>query len=174
MGSVPVVELFVLAQGVPEMAFVPEQTAVEKLAAAGLHPPFHDRVHPRHPDTGKHSPDAGLGQDLIHERRELPIPVTDQKAGPATGVFQIHHQIPDGLGNPVPGRVCGGAEYAHASGDVFDDGQDVLTLPIKGDGLDKVAGQQGLGLGAQEVGPGGGRPLGCRNDALLFEDLSDR
>lgn len=29
MGSVPVVKLFVLAQGVPEMAFVPQQAAVE-------------------------------------------------------------------------------------------------------------------------------------------------
>jgi hypothetical protein len=34
VGSVPVAEAFVLAQGVQEMAFVPEQTAVEKLAAA--------------------------------------------------------------------------------------------------------------------------------------------
>ncbi|MEV6035776.1 hypothetical protein AB0L65_31775 [Nonomuraea sp. NPDC052116] len=31
MGSVPVVELFVLAQGVPQVAFVPQQAAVEKL-----------------------------------------------------------------------------------------------------------------------------------------------
>jgi hypothetical protein len=72
VGSVPVAEAFVLAQGVQEMAFVPEQTAVEKLAAARPHPPFHDRVPPRHPDTGEHGLDAGLGQDLLHERREFP------------------------------------------------------------------------------------------------------
>ncbi|MDP9847578.1 hypothetical protein J2853_006789 [Streptosporangium lutulentum] len=29
VGAVPVVELFVLAQGVPEVAFVPQQAAIE-------------------------------------------------------------------------------------------------------------------------------------------------
>ncbi|MEV4020040.1 hypothetical protein AB0J35_57155 [Nonomuraea angiospora] len=36
VGSVLVVGLFVLAQGVPKMAFVPYEAAVEKLMAAGL------------------------------------------------------------------------------------------------------------------------------------------
>jgi hypothetical protein len=57
---------------------------------------------------------------------------------------------------------------------VLDDGQDVLALPVQGDGLDEITGQQGVGLRAQEVGPRGGRPLGCRVKAFLFEDLPDR
>jgi hypothetical protein len=34
--------------------------------------------------------------------------------------------------------------------------------------------QDGLGLGAQEAGPGDGRPLRRRIDALGLEDLPDR
>jgi hypothetical protein len=40
------------------------------------------------PDTGEHGLDAGLGEDLVHERRELPVPVADEVAGPATSVLQ--------------------------------------------------------------------------------------
>lgn len=42
MGPMPVVELLELAQRVEEVAFVPDQSTVEELARAGLHPPFHD------------------------------------------------------------------------------------------------------------------------------------
>jgi hypothetical protein len=72
MASVLVVEPFVLAQGVTQVTFFPQEAAVEELAAARLHPPLHDRVHPRHPDTGEHGLDAGLGEELVHERREFP------------------------------------------------------------------------------------------------------
>ncbi|GAA0975760.1 hypothetical protein GCM10009555_034200 [Acrocarpospora macrocephala] len=70
--------------------------------------------------------DADLGEDLVHERRELPIPLADQTADPAAGVLQIHHQVLDDLYDPARGRVRGGAEYADASAYVLDDGQDVL------------------------------------------------
>ena len=39
---VPVVELLELPQGVHEVGLVPDQRAVQELAPAGLHPPFHD------------------------------------------------------------------------------------------------------------------------------------
>jgi hypothetical protein len=41
----------------------------------------------------------------------------------------------------------------------------------EGDGFEEVAGQQGLGLGAEELGPGAGRAFGCRVDAGVGEDL---
>ncbi|MFI7233144.1 hypothetical protein ACIBO5_59050 [Nonomuraea angiospora] len=128
----------------------------------------------RHPDTGENGLDADMCEDLVHERRELPVLVTDQVAGTATGVLQIHYQVPDGLGDPTRGRMGRGAEDADASGGVLDDGQDVLTPPVKGDGLDEVAGRQRASWGAQKVGPGRGRPLGCRINAFPLEDLPDR
>jgi hypothetical protein len=89
VGSVLVVEVFVLVQYVPKMAFVPDQAAVEKLVTARLHPPLRDRVHPRHLDTGEHRLDAALGEELVHEGRELPIPVSEQKARLAARIVQI-------------------------------------------------------------------------------------
>ncbi|MBE1588250.1 hypothetical protein ACFPOI_52640 [Nonomuraea angiospora] len=75
----------------PKVAFVPDEAAVEKLVAAGLHPPLHDGVHPRHPNAGEHRGDAGLGEDLVHEDRELAIPISEQKARSAACIFQVHH-----------------------------------------------------------------------------------
>lgn len=46
--SVSVVEVFELSRGVEQAAAVPDQQAVQKLATAGLHPAFHERVHARH------------------------------------------------------------------------------------------------------------------------------
>ncbi|MFI7134173.1 hypothetical protein ACIBQ1_51505 [Nonomuraea sp. NPDC050153] len=74
----------------------------------------------------------------------------------------------------VTPQTCGGAEHAHASGGVLDNGQDVLTLPVQGDGLDEIASQKSLGSRAQEVGPRDGRPLGCWIKPFLLEDLPDR
>jgi hypothetical protein len=54
MGPLGVVEGFELTQGVQQVVLVPDQGAVEKFSSAGLDPPLHERVHPRHPDTGEH------------------------------------------------------------------------------------------------------------------------
>jgi hypothetical protein len=43
----------------------------------------------------------------------------------------------------------------------------------RGDRLQEVARQQGVGLGVQEVRPGAGGPLGRRVDPGLLQDLPD-
>ncbi|MEW1841096.1 hypothetical protein AB0392_24380 [Nonomuraea angiospora] len=141
---------------------------------ARLHPPLHDRVHPWYPDTGEYRLDAGLGEDFVHEGREPSIPISEQRARPAARLVQVHDQVLDRLGDPVRGGVRGGAEHADAPGGVLDDGQDVLALPVQGDGFDEITGQQGVGLGAQELGPGGGRSVWCRIKTRLVEDLPYR
>jgi hypothetical protein len=45
--------------------------------------------------------------------------------------------------------------------------------PGQGAGLEEVAGEQGVGLAAQEVGPGCVLALGCGWDAVLAQDLPD-
>jgi hypothetical protein len=74
---------------VPQVAFVPDQAAVEEFVAAGLHPAFHDGVRAGYPDAGEYGLDAYVGEDLVHEGGELPIPVSDQVARLAASVFQI-------------------------------------------------------------------------------------
>lgn len=41
------------SQSVEEVALVPDQGPVQELVSAGLHPPFHDRVHSRHLDASE-------------------------------------------------------------------------------------------------------------------------
>ncbi|MET9245631.1 hypothetical protein [Nonomuraea sp. NPDC003709] len=97
-----------------------------------------------------------------------------QVDGPAARIVQIHHQVLYRLGDPVRAWVCRGPQHADAPGGVLDDGQDVLALPVQGDGFDEITGRQDVGLRTQEVGPAGGRPLGRRIKTWLLEGLPDR
>lgn len=63
MGPVQIVEALELPQGVEQMPLIPDQGPVQQLASAGLHPPFHDRVHSRHRDTAEHDLDTRIGED---------------------------------------------------------------------------------------------------------------
>ena len=76
MRPVLVEEGFELAQRIEQVALVPDQCPVEQFAAAGLHPPFRDRIHSRHPDSGQHGLDARIGQDSVEEHGELAVSVT--------------------------------------------------------------------------------------------------
>lgn len=109
-------------------------------------------------------------QDFVEVGGVLRVLVPDQVGVGGLCVSGVRGQVGGGLADPGRGGVCGGAEDPDAAGGVFDDGEDVLTLPGQGDGLNEVAGHEGIGLGAQEVGPGGGGPVGCGVDALGLED----
>jgi len=102
VGSVLVVEVFVLAQSVEQVVLVPDQGPVEQFSAAGLHPPFHDRIHSRDLDAAEHNLDPGIGEDCVEQSRKLAIPVPDQKSCPTSCVLQVHDQ-------PAPPRTRKGA-----------------------------------------------------------------
>lgn len=63
MGPVLVVVPLVLAQRVQQVGLVPDQGAVEQFAAAGLDPPFHDRIHARHSGAAELHCDPDVGED---------------------------------------------------------------------------------------------------------------
>jgi hypothetical protein len=86
-----------LPQGMQQMPLVPDKGAVEQLPAAGLHPPLHDRVHPRHPDPSEHNLGARIGQHDIEQSGVLAVPVSDEEPGSASGLFQVHDQVPGRL-----------------------------------------------------------------------------
>lgn len=64
----------------------------------------------------------------------------------------------------IRGRTGGRWRRRFGRGRWLDGGEDVLALPGAPDGLDEVRGQDGVGLGAQEVGPGGRGPIRGRVD----------
>jgi hypothetical protein len=173
VGPVGVVVLLELVEGMAQMALVPEEGAAEEFVAAGLDPALHDGVHAWHPDAGEDDLDAGVCQELVEERGELRVPISDQVSDGGLGVFQVHDEVSGGLGDPVGGGVRGGAEDPDAASGVLNDGQAVLALVGQGDGFDEVAGQEGVGLGVQEVGPGGGTAVGRGVEALGLEYLPD-
>jgi hypothetical protein len=61
----PIVMGLVLAQDPPQMALIPDQGAVQELAAASADPAFGDRVHAGRPDVAEHGPDPGIGKDCV-------------------------------------------------------------------------------------------------------------
>jgi hypothetical protein len=69
---------------VEQVTLVPDQRPVQELTPAGQHPPFHHRVHPRHPHPGQHRLDSGIGQDGVEQLREPAVPVADQEACPGS------------------------------------------------------------------------------------------
>jgi hypothetical protein len=70
--------------------------------------------------------------------------------------------------------VGGGSEDPDPTGGVLDHHEDVHPRSADRDRLQEVTGEQGIGLRPQEVRPGAGRPLGCRIDTGLAQDLPDR
>jgi hypothetical protein len=62
---VQIVVSLVLAQNPPQMILVPDEGAVQELAAASPDPAFSDRVHPGRPGVAAHGPDAGAGEDGV-------------------------------------------------------------------------------------------------------------
>jgi hypothetical protein len=80
--AVSVVELFELAQGVEQVPLVADQAAVQQFAAAGLYPPFHDRVHSRHPHAAEDDVDARVREDGVKHRAELAVPVGGSATAP--------------------------------------------------------------------------------------------
>ena len=119
---------------------------------------------PRHLDPAEYNADAHVSEDDVEQARELPVPVSDQEPFPAAGIIQVHHEIPGGLRRPGRRRVGGGAQNPDSPAGVLDHREHVQPRPGQGDRLEVVTGQQGLGLGAQEIGPRGGTALGCRVD----------
>jgi hypothetical protein len=76
------------------MRLVPDQRLVEQFLAAGLDRPFHDRVHAGYPDTAEHHSDAGVGEDRVEQRRVLPVTIPDQVLHSASGIVEVHEQVP--------------------------------------------------------------------------------
>ena len=121
------------------------------LAAASADPAFGDGVHPGRLDIAEHGPDPGVGEDRVERGGEVGAAVADHELDPVGLVAEVHDQVAGLLGGPFPGGVQGDPEDADAPGGVLDGGQDVGLGAVEQVGREEVAGQDRVGLGAQEL-----------------------
>ena len=138
--------------------------------SSSRHARRHLNVHPRR--MGRRSHSRGVIPRRIQPRSVI-ISIRNHAFGSAVGILQVHHEIPGGLCRPGRRRVDGGAQDPDSPAGVLDHREHVQPRPGQGDRLEEVTGQQGLSLGAQEIGPGGETALGRRVDPGLVQDLPD-
>jgi hypothetical protein len=90
----------------PQMGPVPDEGAVQGLAAASADPAFDDRVHPGCLDAAEHGLDPGVGEDGIERGGEVRAAVADHERDPVGLAAEIHDQVAGLLGGPLPNRAA--------------------------------------------------------------------
>ena len=148
MRPVPVVVGLVPAHDPPQMGLVPDECAVQELAAASADPAFGDRVHAGRLDLAKHGPDPGIGEDRVECGGEVRAAVADHELDPVRLLAEVHDQVAGLLGGPFPGRMQGDSQDADAPGGVLDHGQDIGRGAVQQVGREEVARQDRFSLGA--------------------------
>jgi hypothetical protein len=102
----------------------------------------------------RYGPDASGGEDRVERGGEVRAAVADHELDLVCLVAEIHEEVAGLLGGPPPGGMQGDPEDADAPGRVLDHGQDIGLGAVKQVDREEVAGQNRLGLGAQELRPG--------------------
>jgi ferredoxin len=93
-----VVVALVLAQDPPQMVLVPDEGAVQELAAASPDPALGDRVHAGRPHVAQHGPDPGVHQDRVEDIGEVRSAVADHELSPVCLSAEVHEQVAGLLG----------------------------------------------------------------------------
>src|SRR5712692_11177755 len=107
------------------MGLVPDEGAVQELAAASPDPAFGDGVHAGRLDVAEHGPDPGIGEDRIECGGVVRAAVADHELDLVRLVAEVHDQVAGLLGGPLPGWMQGDSEDADAPGGVLYHGQDI-------------------------------------------------
>ena len=98
---------FVVAQDLPQVGLVPDEGAVQELAAASADPAFGDRVHAGRPHVAQHGPDASVGEDRVECGGEVRSAVADHELNLIRLLAEIHEEVAGLLGGPLPGGMQG-------------------------------------------------------------------
>src|SRR5690349_3066207 len=160
-----IVVRLVLAQDPPQMGLVPDEDAVQELAAASPDPAFSDRVHAGRPDVAKHGPDANIGEDCVERSGEVRPAAADHELDPVSLFAEVHEQVAGLLGGPLPGGMQGDPEDADAPGPVLDHGQDIGLGAVEQVDREESRTPGSPRPGAQELWPGRPGPLPAGVDA---------
>ena len=97
---------------------------------------------------------AVAGEDGVECGGELAVPVADEEPEAPSSVLEVHEQVAGELGDPCAGRAGGDTQDVDAPGRDLHDEEDVEALEEDGVHVHEVAGEQRVGLGAEEGTPG--------------------
>jgi hypothetical protein len=111
----------VLGQDRPHMPFAEDEHLVGDLGPGGEHEPFRISVRAGAAGRDLHDLDAGIGQDGVKRRGELPGPVADQEPEVRGAITQVHQEVADLLCGPGPVRVGGDPGDVHVAAAYLDD-----------------------------------------------------
>jgi hypothetical protein len=93
MGAPPVVMGLVLGQHRPQVPLAEDEHPAGDLGPDGEHEPFRISVRSRAAWRDLHGLDAGISQDRVKRRGELPGPVPDQEPEVRSAVPQVQHRL---------------------------------------------------------------------------------
>jgi len=172
--AVGVEVLDILAQDDVEVAWSGDQDVIEAFPAQRADEPFPDRVRPGRLGRSTDDPDVGTGEDGVECRGEFAVSVADQKPEPVGAVAEVHEKVAGLLGDPGAGGVGGDPGEVHAAAAVFDDEEDVEAAQEDGVDVGEVDGEDGVGLGGQELSPGRPSSSGRGIESCFLQDLPDR
>ncbi len=116
----------------------------------------------------------GTGENCVERGRVVRAAVADHELDPMCLLAEVHDQVASLLGGPFSGGMQGDSEDADAPGGVLDDGQDMGLGAVEQVGGEEVARQDRLGLGTQELRPGGRGSAWRRVDSGLLQNFPYR
>jgi len=132
MRPVAVVVVEVLDEQLAELAFVPDQGAVEQFGSGGADEALGGCVGAWRSGWGVDDVELVRREDLVERGDEHGGVVSNQEPEPID--VEVHGEVAGGLGAPGAGEMSGDPGEVHVAGGVFDEEQDVeLAEP---DGVD--------------------------------------
>jgi hypothetical protein len=117
--------VLVVAQDLPQTALVPDEGAVQELAAASSDPSLGNRVHAGRLHVAQHGPDPGVGEDRVERGGEVRAAVADHELDPVRLIAEVHEEVAGLLRGPSFGWMQRDSEDADPPGRVLDPGQNV-------------------------------------------------
>src|ERR1039458_5015144 len=115
--------------------------------------------------------------DRVKGDCEVGVPVADEEPEASTRLFEVGSEVPCDLGHPWAVRVGGDTEDVDDASLQLDHEQHVVPAEQHSVDMEEVGGHDALGLGGEELAPGGpsrrgagGRPCRRRTIATLVFD----
>jgi hypothetical protein len=171
VGTLLVVVVDVVDEQRSELAFVPDDCAVQQLVPQRSDPPFGVRVGHRRAWWCRDRRDS-FGFEHGVERSDI-LAGTVMDDEPELTI-DVHQELAGGLGDPWSGRAGGDPSEMHPSRADLDEEQHMEASQRRGVHAREVRREDPLRLGSDELCPSRSRPPGCRVEPIRPQDRPHR